>query len=200
MLNDREHAEAASLIRRLLDLSEGRHEQYVEVQVVVDAQRWLREHDAGDSMENGPVCGSAAAVSHFDGGLAAVLRSLAFRPERSRPVFRNRHTGREVVVEDLAVNDHGGFQGGCRQHIVITNEEPPPGLPAPTLRDRRGVRGHNVHGLWAWVEHWEPTGRYVPWTQEPREDPVQVWRRRALDAEHRLTAMRDALGVGGGPS
>lgn len=92
------------------------------------------------------------------------LRALSFRPERSRPVWRNVHTGTETVVTDIAVNDHGGFQGGCRQHVVITDEPGPPGPPPvpDARRDRdRGPRGHNVHSLWSFLEHWEPAGRYV---------------------------------------
>lgn len=127
----------------------------------------------------------------------ALVRDLTFRPERSRPVYRNKHTGASTVVVDLAINDHGGFQGGCRQFVVITNEPPRPGPPAPPAPMRRthGPRGANVHALWSFLQHWEPTGDRVPWTEEPREDPVKPWRDRALKAEGDLAAIRNALGV-----
>lgn len=90
------------------------------------------------------------------------LRCLVFRPERSRPVWRNIHTFAETVVTDLAVNEHGGFQGGCRQFVVITNEPGPPGPPpVPDARRDRGPRGHNVHPLWSWLTNWEPTSKWV---------------------------------------
>lgn len=80
------------------------------------------------------------------------IRDLFFRPERSRPVYRNKHTGTEVTVVDLAVNERGGFQGGCRQFVVVTDEDFPPPM--------RG-RGR-VWALWSFVEHWEPTGAWIP--------------------------------------
>lgn len=83
------------------------------------------------------------------------IRRLEFRPERSRPVWRNVHTGTEITVLDLVVNDNGGFHGGCRQFVVVTDEEPPPGPPSPRRSAGR------EHPLWAFVEHWEPTGEYV---------------------------------------
>lgn len=99
---------------------------------------------------------------------SALITALAFRPERNRPVWRNRHTGAETVIVDLAVNDHGGFQGGCRQHVVVTNQEGPPGPPpVPDARRRdSGPRGHNVHPLWSFLVHWEPTGHYVDWPEQ----------------------------------
>lgn len=95
-----------------------------------------------------------AAVPNRPGGESgalAALRSLSFRPERSRPVYRNKHTGAEVTVLDLGVDDRGGFQGGCRQHTVLTDEPGPPGY--------RGAR--NPMPLWSFLEHWESTGRWV---------------------------------------
>jgi hypothetical protein len=79
------------------------------------------------------------------------IRALSFREERSRPVWRNRHTDREVVVKDIAVDDNGGFQGGCRRFVVITNEDGPPGYPF----------GPRAYELERWLEHWEPTGAHV---------------------------------------
>jgi hypothetical protein len=81
----------------------------------------------------------------------AVLRGLTFRRERSRPVFRNKHTGTEVVVLDLAVDDRGGFQGGCRQFTVVTDEPGPP-----------GYKTRGPYSLDSFVQHWEPTGEHVP--------------------------------------
>jgi hypothetical protein len=81
----------------------------------------------------------------------AVLRGLTFRRERSRPVFRNKHTGTEVVVLDLAVDDRGGFQGGCRQFTVVTDEAGPP-----------GYKTRGPYSLDSFVQHWEPTGEHVP--------------------------------------
>lgn len=123
------------------------------------------------------------------------LSNLCFRPERSRPIWRNRHTGTEVTVVDLAVNDHGGFQGGCRQHVVITDEPGPPGPPSPRDLSGRGPRGANVYPLWSWLEHWEPTGRYVDWNAEAEPTPEQRWRQRALEAERELRQVREALAV-----
>jgi hypothetical protein len=80
-----------------------------------------------------------------------VLRGLTFRRERSRPVFRNKHTGTEVVVLDLAVDDRGGFQGGCRQFTVVTDEPGPP-----------GYKTRGPYSLDSFVQHWEPTGEHVP--------------------------------------
>jgi hypothetical protein len=90
---------------------------------------------------------SARARSDVD----AVLRGLTFRRERSRPVFRNKHTGTEVVVLDLAVDDRGGFQGGCRQFTVVTDEAGPP-----------GYKTRGPYSLDSFVQHWEPTGEHVP--------------------------------------
>lgn len=92
------------------------------------------------------------------------LTRLIFRPERSRQVWRNVHVDTRTIVTDLKVNDHGGFQGGCRQFVVVTNEPGPPGPPpVPDQRRMRdlGPRGHHVHPLWSWLQHWEPTGEFV---------------------------------------
>lgn len=91
-----------------------------------------------------------------------VITKLCFRPERSRPIWRNVHTGKEVVVMDLAINDHGGFQGGCRQFVVVTDEPPPPGPPLPPPIRSKGPLGANVYALWSFLQHWEPTGEYRP--------------------------------------
>lgn len=88
--------------------------------------------------------------------LTRAIQRLEFRFERSRPIWRNRHTGKEVRVLDLAVDDNGGFQGGCRQFVVLTDEQPPPGP-----RSYQPWQGRR-YALWAFLENWEPTGRYVP--------------------------------------
>lgn len=130
----------------------------------------------------------------FDDDMATLVRDLGFRPERSRPVWRNKHTGTEVVVKDLAINDHGGFQGGCRQHVVITDEAPPPGPPSPPPPRNRGPRGANVYALDTWLRNWEPVGRYIDWHDEPIEDEVAKWRERAQRAEARLASIKEAIG------
>lgn len=81
-----------------------------------------------------------------------ILHALEFRPERSRQVWKNKHTGTEVTVLDLGVDDNGGFQGGCRRHTVTTNEKGPPGF--------RTTR--KTYSLSTFIEHWEPTGTYLP--------------------------------------
>lgn len=87
---------------------------------------------------------------------AKALSGLSFLMERSRPIWRNTHTGKEVRVLDLAVDDDGGFQGGCRRFVVVTDEPLPPGPPRPGQRDTR------AWSLDQWLLHWEPTGRYDP--------------------------------------
>lgn len=89
----------------------------------------------------------------------SAIRKLEFRPERSRPIWRNRHTGTEVVVKDLDVDEHGGFQGGCVRFVVITNEPPPPGPICV-----RGWDGQR-YSLQTFLEHWEPTGKYVEYDE-----------------------------------
>lgn len=88
--------------------------------------------------------------------LSKKLLALESRPERSRPIWRNIHTGKEVAVRDLVVNDDGGFQGGCRHFVVLLDEPPPPGPPHPNLRGWPGKEW----GLGGFLEHWEPTGKF----------------------------------------
>lgn len=92
--------------------------------------------------------------------VSKLIHALSYRPERSRPVWRNRHTGKEAVVVDLFVDDNGGFQGGCRRFVVQTDEALPPGPPAPPRKGRRNAR---CHDLASWLLHWEPVGRWVDW-------------------------------------
>lgn len=90
------------------------------------------------------------------------VRALEFRRERSRPVWRNQHTGTEVVVLNIGTDDRGGFQGGVRRFTVTTDEPPPPGPPSI-----RAWNGHD-YGLEEFLKHWEPTGEVVPIDQVRR--------------------------------
>lgn len=89
--------------------------------------------------------------------LAQLLRRLEFRPERSRPVWRNRHTGVTATVRSVGVDGRGGFQGGCTQFVVYLHEPP---LPGPANHPGHGYRGR-PWPLWSFLEHHEPTGEYV---------------------------------------
>jgi hypothetical protein len=57
-------------------------------------------------------------------------------------------------VRDLAVDDHGGFQGGCRQFVVYTDET----IDVAGRTARRG--GYPLHH---WLKHWEPIRKWVDW-------------------------------------
>ena len=102
-------------------------------------------------------CGRTyVAVGAQHKALRHAFSGLSFRMERSRPIWRNKHTGKEVRVLDLAVDDQGVFQGGCKRFVVVTDEPNPPGPPSPGQRDTRGW------SLDQWLLHWEPTGSYDP--------------------------------------
>lgn len=87
----------------------------------------------------------------------AQLARLQFRPERSRPVWRNRNTGRTVIVRSLGVDGRGGFQGGCTQFVVYLHEPPLPGPANPPGEEYRG----RPWSLWSFLEHHEPAGEHV---------------------------------------
>lgn len=90
--------------------------------------------------------------------LAQLLSQLEFRPERLRPVWRNRHTGETVVVRGLGVDGRGGFQSGLTQFVVYLHEPPLPGPPdPPPYHVWRG----RAWPLWSFLEHHEPACEHV---------------------------------------
>ncbi len=87
------------------------------------------------------------------------VEKLMFRPDGPRPVWRNKHTGKEAVVLDLTVDDNGGFQGGCRRFVVVIDEDGLPWKPTPDSGEARpAYPGKRRFSVTRFLEHWEPTG------------------------------------------